>query len=185
MNRREFVGVALAAGAAGGPSLAEAAPGKIGKRRLGRTGVEVSMLGLGGHHIGRPKEEKEGIRLVHMAIDNGITFLDNCWDYNEGRSEEWMGKALRGAHRSKAFLMTKLDGRTKKAAAEQLEQSLRRLQTDVIDLVQMHEIIRPEDPARCFAEDGRHAGAVRGEARPASCASSASPGTRTRSSTWP
>jgi aryl-alcohol dehydrogenase-like predicted oxidoreductase len=154
MNRREFVGVALAAGAAGSSSFAEAAPAKIGRRRLGRTGIEVSMLGLGGHHIGRPKEEKEGIRLVQMAIDSGITFLDNCWDYNEGRSEEWMGKALRGGYRAKAFLMTKLDGRTHRAASEQLEQSLRRLQTDVIDLVQMHEIIRPEDPARCFAEGG-------------------------------
>jgi aryl-alcohol dehydrogenase-like predicted oxidoreductase len=153
MNRREVLGVALAAGVAGS-SPAGAAPAKVALRRLGRTGVQVSMLGLGGHHIGRPKEEKEGIRLVRMAIDNGITFLDNCWDYNGGRSEEWMGKALRGGYRTRAFLMTKLDGRTKKAAAEQLDQSLRRLQTDVIDLVQIHEIIRSEDPGRCFAEDG-------------------------------
>jgi aryl-alcohol dehydrogenase-like predicted oxidoreductase len=124
------------------------------KRRLGRTGVEVSMLGLGGHHIARPNDEKEAIRLVRMAIDNGITFLDNCWDYNEGRSEVWMGKALRDGYRTKAFLMTKLDGRTRKAAAEQLEQSLGRLQTEVIDLVQIHEVIRDEDVTRCFAEDG-------------------------------
>jgi aryl-alcohol dehydrogenase-like predicted oxidoreductase len=126
----------------------------IPKRRLGRTGVEVSMLGLGGHHIGRPRHEAEGIRLVRMAIDNGIDFLDNCWDYNEGRSEEWMGKALRDGYRQRAFLMTKLDGQSAGAAREQLEQSLRRLQTDVIDLVQMHEIIRMDDPERCFAPGG-------------------------------
>jgi aryl-alcohol dehydrogenase-like predicted oxidoreductase len=126
----------------------------IPKRRLGRTGVEVSMLGLGGHHIGRPRQEAEGIRLVRMAIDNGIDFLDNCWDYNEGRSEEWMGKALRDGYRQRAFLMTKLDGQSAGAAREQLEQSLRRLQTDVIDLVQMHEIIRMDDPERCFAPGG-------------------------------
>jgi aryl-alcohol dehydrogenase-like predicted oxidoreductase len=126
----------------------------IARRRLGRTGVEVSMLGLGGHHIGRPRQEAEGIRLVRMALDNGIDFLDNCWDYNEGRSEEWMGKALRDGYRQRAFLMTKLDGQTAQAARAQLEQSLRRLQTDVIDLVQMHEIIRPDDPERCFAPGG-------------------------------
>jgi aryl-alcohol dehydrogenase-like predicted oxidoreductase len=114
----------------------------------------VSMIGLGGHHIGRPKDDQEGIRLVRMAIDNGITFLDNCWDYNEGRSEERMGKALADGYRKRAFLMTKLDGRTKAAAAEQLEQSLRRLKTDVIDLVQIHEVIRTEDAGRCFAEGG-------------------------------
>jgi aryl-alcohol dehydrogenase-like predicted oxidoreductase len=125
----------------------------IARRRLGRTGVEVSMVGLGGHHIGR-RDEATGIRLVRMAVDNGIDFLDNCWDYNGGRSEEWMGKALRDGYRQRAFLMTKLDGHTKEAARAQLEQSLRRLQTDVIDLVQMHEIIRPDDPERCFAPGG-------------------------------
>jgi aryl-alcohol dehydrogenase-like predicted oxidoreductase len=125
----------------------------IAKRRLGRTGVQVSMIGLGGHHIGRG-DEATGIRLVRMAVDNGIDFLDNCWDYNGGRSEEWMGKALRDGYRQRAFLMTKLDGHTREAARAQLEQSLRRLQTDVIDLVQMHEIIRPDDPERCFAEGG-------------------------------
>jgi aryl-alcohol dehydrogenase-like predicted oxidoreductase len=125
----------------------------IAKRRLGRTGVEVSMIGLGGHHIGRG-DEATGIRLVRMALDHGIDFLDNCWDYNGGRSEEWMGKALRDGYRQRAFLMTKLDGQTAPAARGQLEQSLRRLQTDTIDLVQMHEIIRPDDPERCFAEGG-------------------------------
>jgi aryl-alcohol dehydrogenase-like predicted oxidoreductase len=126
----------------------------IARRKLGRTGVEVSMLGLGGHHIGRAKTEAEGVRLVRMAIDNDITFLDNCWDYNEGRSELWMGKALRDGYRGRAFLMTKLDGRTKDAAAKQLEQSLQRLQTDVIDLVQIHEVIRMEDAERSFGPGG-------------------------------
>ena len=111
------------------------------------------MVGLGGHHIGRG-DEATGIRLVRMAVDNGIDFLDNCWDYNGGRSEEWMGKALRDGYRQRAFLMTKLDGQTAPAARAQLEQSLRRLQTDVIDLVQMHEIIRPDDPERIFAPGG-------------------------------
>jgi aryl-alcohol dehydrogenase-like predicted oxidoreductase len=114
----------------------------------------VSMLGLGGHHIGRPKDEQEGIRLVRMAIDHGITFLDNCWDYNEGRSEERMGKALADGYRQRAFLMTKIDGRTKGAAQAQLEQSLARLKTDVIDLVQIHEVIRTQDIERSFAEGG-------------------------------
>jgi aryl-alcohol dehydrogenase-like predicted oxidoreductase len=114
----------------------------------------VSIVGLGGHHIGRPKEDQEGIRLVRMAIDNGITFLDNCWDYHEGRSEERMGKALADGYRQRAFLMTKLDGRTRSAAMQQLEQSLKRLKTDVIDLVQIHEVIRMDDVARSFAEDG-------------------------------
>ncbi|HEY0706593.1 MAG TPA: aldo/keto reductase, partial [Polyangia bacterium] len=112
------------------------------------------MLGLGGHHIGRAKSEADGIRLVQMAIDNGITFLDNCWDYNEGRSELWMGKALRNGYRARAFLMTKLDGRTKDAANKQLEQSLQRLEADVIDLVQIHEVIRMEDAERSFGPGG-------------------------------
>jgi aryl-alcohol dehydrogenase-like predicted oxidoreductase len=125
----------------------------IGRRRLGRTGVEVSMIGLGGHHIGR-RDEATGIAIVRRAIDEGIDFLDNCWDYNGGRSEEWMGKALRDGYRQRAFLMTKLDGQTAAVARAQLEQSLRRLQTEVIDLVQMHEIIRPDDPERIFAQGG-------------------------------
>jgi aryl-alcohol dehydrogenase-like predicted oxidoreductase len=112
------------------------------------------MLGLGGHHIARPPHEQEGIRLVRMAIDNGMDFLDNCWDYNEGRSEEWMGKALRDGYRARAFLMTKIDGRTSGPATEQLEQSLRRLQTDVIDLVQLHEVIRFDDVTRAFGANG-------------------------------
>jgi aryl-alcohol dehydrogenase-like predicted oxidoreductase len=112
------------------------------------------MLGLGGAHIGKGMSEAESISLMREAIDNGITFMDNCWDYNEGASEERMGKALKDGYRGRVFLMTKLDGRTKKAAREQLEQSLKRLQTDTIDLVQIHEIIRATDPARCFEPQG-------------------------------
>lgn len=122
-------------------------------RQLGKTGVSVSIVGIGGFHLGTP-EEAEAIRIVRTALDRGVTFLDNCWDYNDGKSEERMGKALKDGHRKNAFLMTKLDGRTKRAAAEQLEQSLRRLGTDVIDLVQIHEVIRPTDPGRCFASGG-------------------------------
>jgi aryl-alcohol dehydrogenase-like predicted oxidoreductase len=120
---------------------------------LGRTGVEVSSIGIGGYHIGNPPED-EAIRLVRSAIDRGVTFLDNCWDYHDGVSELRMGKALRDGYRARVFLMTKIDGRTKMAAATQIEQSLDRLQTDVIDLVQIHEVIREDDPARCFAEHG-------------------------------
>jgi aryl-alcohol dehydrogenase-like predicted oxidoreductase len=130
------------------------AGGTIARRRLGRTGVEVAMLGLGGHHIARPRDPQEGVRLVRMAIDHGMDFLDNCWDYNEGRSEEWMGRALQDGYRARAFLMTKIDGRTRAAATQQLEQSLRRLQTEVIDLVQLHEVIRMEDVRRAFAPGG-------------------------------
>src|SRR6267378_4489981 len=132
----------------------ETVRGEMRYRPLGRTGEEVSVIGLGGHHIGRQKEEKESIRIIRAAIDAGITFLDNCWDYHDGGSEVRMGKALKDGYRKKVFLMTKIDGRTKKAAAEQIDQSLRRLQTDVIDLVQHHEVIRLEDPDRIFAEGG-------------------------------
>jgi aryl-alcohol dehydrogenase-like predicted oxidoreductase len=128
--------------------------GAVPTRTLGRTGVQVSIIGLGGHHIARGKDPELAVRLVRMAVDRGITFLDNCWDYNDGKSEEWMGRALGGGYRDKAFLMTKLDGRTRSSAAAQLEQSLRRLQTDRIDLVQIHEVIRADDAARCFAKDG-------------------------------
>jgi aryl-alcohol dehydrogenase-like predicted oxidoreductase len=126
------------------------------QRKLGSTGVQVSMLGLGGAHIGDKDKlsDDEAIALMRDAITGGITFFDNCWDYNEGKSEERMGKALRDGYRHKVFLMTKLDGRTAKAATAQLEQSLKRLQTDTIDLVQVHEVIRMTDPARSFASDG-------------------------------
>ena len=114
------------------------------------------MIGLGGAHIGDKKKltDVQSIRLMRAAVDGGITFFDNCWDYNQGLSEERMGKALLDGYRGRVFLMTKLDGRTAKAATAQLEQSLTRLQTDVIDLVQVHEVIRMSDPERSFAPDG-------------------------------
>ena len=123
-------------------------------RPLGNTGEQVSVLGLGGHHIGRPTDEEEAIRLIRSAIDQGMTFMDNCWDYHDGASEIRMGKALRDGYRAKAFVMTKIDGRTKQEAAKQIEESLKRLQTDHIDLMQHHEVIRMEDPDRIFAEGG-------------------------------
>jgi aryl-alcohol dehydrogenase-like predicted oxidoreductase len=123
-------------------------------RPLGSTGQEVSLIGLGGFHIGKQKDEQESIRLIRSAVDRGITFLDNCWDYNNGQSEIRMGKALRDGYREKIFLMTKIDGRTKKAAAQQIDESLHRLQADHLDLCQFHEIIRMEDPDRIFAEGG-------------------------------
>jgi aryl-alcohol dehydrogenase-like predicted oxidoreductase len=129
--------------------------GTMPMRTLGRTGVKVSLLGLGGYHLGIPKEDKEAVRIIHAAMDHGVTFLDNCWDYNDGKSEERMGLALAdGGRRHKAFLMTKLDGRTKDSAEKQLEQSLQRLRTDTIDLVQVHEVIRMEDPDRVFGPGG-------------------------------
>jgi predicted aldo/keto reductase-like oxidoreductase len=130
-------------------------------RPLGNTGEQVSVLGLGGHHIGRPSDEQEGIRLVRTAIDRGMTFMDNSWDYHEGASEIRMGKALRDGYRAKAFLMTKIDGRTKQEAAKQIEDSLKRLQTDHIDLLQHHEIIRMEDGDRIFAEGGAQEAVLR------------------------
>ena len=138
-------------------------------RRLGRTGETVSAIGLGGHHIGRPSDESAAIRLIRQAIDRGITFMDNSWDYHDGVSEVRMGKALRDGYRDKVFLMTKIDGRTKAAAAQQIDESLSRLQTDHVDLMQHHEVIRLDDPDRIFAPGGaqeamlaaRQAGKVR------------------------
>ena len=122
-------------------------------RILGHTGERVFPIGLGGWHLGLPHvDEQLGIRIVRRALDEGINFLDNSWDYNDGASETRMGKALRDGYRSKAFLMTKIDGRSKKEAARQLSESLRRLQTDCIDLVQHHEVIRFDDPHRIFDE---------------------------------
>ena len=126
----------------------------IPTRQLGRTGVKVSIVGLGGYHLGMQSDEQESIRIIRTALDNGINFLDNCWDYNDGQSEIRMGKALRDGYRQKAFLMTKIDGRTKQAAAQQLDESLRRLETDHIDLLQFHEVIRETDPDRIFAKGG-------------------------------
>src|SRR5437764_15448914 len=119
-------------------------------RTFGQTGIQVSAIGLGGSHVGSPADENEGIRIVRTAIDSGMTFMDNCWDYHDGKSEVVMGKALRDGYRQKVFLMTKFDGRTKDATARQIDESLKRLQTDHIDLMQYHENIRMEDPDRFF-----------------------------------
>ena len=156
MTRREFVTAAAATSllAATVPVWAAETEGGMLYRRLGRTGEKVSAIGLGGYHIGTQKDEQESIRLVRSAIDRGITFMDNCWDYHDGVSEVRMGKALRDGYRQKVFLMTKIDGRTRKSAARQIEESLQRLQTDHIDLLQFHEVIRIEDPERIFALGG-------------------------------
>jgi aryl-alcohol dehydrogenase-like predicted oxidoreductase len=169
MKRRQFLEVTMttaAVSALSAPGLPGAEPGtplqrpretKRGDmryRQLGSTREEVSLVGLGGHHIGRQKNEKDSIKIIRSAIDAGINFMDNCWDYHDGGSEIRMGKALRDGYRKKVFLMTKIDGRTKHSAAKQLDESLKRLQTDVIDLLQFHEILRMEDPDRIFAKGG-------------------------------
>ena len=123
----------------------------IGRRKLGRANAEVSIIGIGGYHLGLSNvTEQTAIRIIQTGLDQGINFLDNCWDYNAGVSEERMGKALQGGYRDKAFLMTKIDGRTGAAARQQLEQSMARLKTDHIDLVQIHEVIRMTDPEQAF-----------------------------------
>jgi predicted aldo/keto reductase-like oxidoreductase len=159
MERRAFLKGAIMMGAIAGlggtgNSQQQSTNGML-YRSLGRTGERVSAIGLGGFHIGQPKlSDDESIRLIRSAIDGGITFMDNSWDYNEGQSEIRMGKALKDGYRQKVFLMTKLDGRTKQEAARQLDESLRRLQTDHVDLIQHHEIIRFEDPDRVFSQGG-------------------------------
>jgi len=167
IDRREFVKTASTASAAIaaehliGPMLpaqtttaTTSANGMI-YRTLGRTGERVSAIGMGGFHIGGAVlAEQDSIQLIRQAVDRGITFLDNCWDYNDGASELRMGKALAGGYRNRVFLMTKIDGRTKAAAAQQIDESLQRLQTDHVDLMQFHEVIRLEDPDRIFAEGG-------------------------------
>jgi uncharacterized protein len=130
--------------------------GEMLYRDLGATGVQVSVIGMGGSHLGQAKVEEDlAIRLIHEGLDRGINFLDNSWDYNEGRSEERVGKALsQGGYREKAFVMTKLDGRTKEVASNQIDTSLKRLKVDHIDLLQHHEILRYDDPDRIFNEGG-------------------------------
>lgn len=175
-NRREFI-QAGAAGLAAAGLTAQAADaqektrdaqgpekndGGIPLRSLGRTGERVSLICLGGHASTNPKKlsEAESLRLIQRAVDEGITFMDNCWDYHDGLAEERMGKALaEGGRRDKCFLMTKVCGRTAKEAASNLEDSLRRLQTDRIDLWQFHEMVYDNDPDWVFSEDGAiHAG---------------------------
>jgi len=157
LNRREFVGMAAASLLMAGTLSASASADRkngIPYRPLGSTGENVSVIGLGGYHLGKQSDPAESIRIIRTGIDEGINFLDNCWDYNGGESEIRMGKALRDGYRERAFLMTKIDGRTKTAATVQLNESLRRLQTDRIDLLQFHEVIRDSDPDRVFAQNG-------------------------------
>jgi predicted aldo/keto reductase-like oxidoreductase len=157
VTRRQFLELSAAAAvAAGSGGFAWAAEVKQGVpyRTLGRTGEKVSLVGVGGAHIGMQKDEKESLRIIRAALDRGINFLDNSWDYNDGKSEERMGKALKDGYRQKAFLMTKIDGRTKESATQQLDESLKRLQVDHVDLLQFHEIIRMNDPDRIFAPGG-------------------------------
>jgi predicted aldo/keto reductase-like oxidoreductase len=156
MDRRDFLKKAAATTVVTsfGSQLSYGAPDSFPYRVLGHTGEKVSLIGIGGYHIGMGSDEQESIRIIRTALDGGINFLDNCWDYNGGVSEVRMGKALRDGYRQKAFLMTKIDGQTKQAATQQLEESLRRLQTDHIDLLQFHEVIRETDPARIFGEGG-------------------------------
>ncbi len=157
MDRRDFLkkSAAVSFTASLNPHLSRASDSPIPRRTLGHTGEKVSMVGIGGFHIGAPSvQEQDTIRIIRTALDNGVNFLDNCWDYNNGESEIRMGKALRDGYRQKAFLMTKIDGRTKSAAAQQINDSLRRLQTDHIDLLQFHEVIRDTDPDRIFAAGG-------------------------------
>jgi len=165
-NRREFLQVGAAGLAAAG--LAGAAVpfvqerGKtndagIPVRPLGKTGETVSIMCLGGHSSTNPQmlSESESVRLIQRAVDEGITFMDNCWDYHDGVAEERMGKALaEGGRRDKAFVMTKVCGRSAKEAQSNLEDSLRRLKTDRIDLWQFHEMVYDNDPDWVFAEDG-------------------------------
>jgi aryl-alcohol dehydrogenase-like predicted oxidoreductase len=128
---------------------------EIPYRMLGKTGVKVSCIGLGGFHLGQSKlEEADMIKLFHSAIDRGINFSDNSWDYNQGDSERRVGKALKSGYREKVFVMTKFDGRTKGSALEQLDESLERLEVDYVDLWQFHENIRLEDPDRFLADGG-------------------------------
>jgi predicted aldo/keto reductase-like oxidoreductase len=180
MERRSFL-KSIAAASAAGSAVAQQSPtavtqgdtnraaaalprassagemrGEMLYRKLGQTGETVSAIGLGGSHLGKAEvSESEGIRIIHEAIDRGITFLDNSWDYNEGRSESRVGTALAQNHsRNRVFVMTKIDGRNKDIAANQIETSLKRLQTDRIDLLQFHEVLRYDDPDRIFAEGG-------------------------------
>ena len=185
MKRREFLSVATAAALSTCGGAANAAPGMGNQettgdaqqsaaariprvthagelrgemlyRELGKTGVQVSLVGLGGSHLGQAQvTEDEALRLIQEGLDRGINFLDNSWDYNEGRSEERVGKALsQSGYRQKAFVMTKIDGRTKEVATNQINDSLSRLKVDHIDLLQHHEVLRFDDPDRIFNEGG-------------------------------
>jgi uncharacterized protein len=156
-NRREVL-LAMGAGLVGsGVDMgAETGNGDGFYRTLGHTGEKVSCIGMGGFHLGKSDlSEDESIKLIHSGIDKGINFMDNSWDYNKGESEKRMGKALaQDGYRKRVLLMTKIDGRTKEEANKQIEESLKRLQTDHVDVLQFHEVIRFDDPDRIFAQDG-------------------------------
>jgi predicted aldo/keto reductase-like oxidoreductase len=157
ISRRGFLGLVAASfllAHAGQQSLRADSKNGIPYRTLGRSKEKVSLVGLGGYHLGKQADPQESIGIIRTGLDEGVNFLDNCWDYNDGESEVRMGNALRDGYRQKAFLMSKIDGRTKAAAASQINESLRRLQTDRIDLLQFHEVIRDTDPDRIFAEGG-------------------------------
>jgi predicted aldo/keto reductase-like oxidoreductase len=167
-NRRAFVGSALAGAAISSADLqaqaqttplprpTETRKGDMLYRSFGKTGETVSVIGVGGSHIGQTESDDLATRIIRTAVDRGVNFMDNSWDYNngDGQGETKMGKALKDGYRQKVFLMTKVDGRTKETAAQQLDESLRRLQTDHVDLLQFHELIRMEDPDRFFAPGG-------------------------------
>lgn len=160
-SRRQFLTrtIRMACAAGSGWAVLRISPvhaakaGDIPRRRLGRTGLKVSIIGLGGWHIGIQKDPAESVRLIQTAIDGGINFLDNSWDYNEGQSEIRMGQAIKG-RRDQVVLMTKFNARDKKGALRELDQSLRRLQTDYLDIWQFHSIERAEDPDWVFSPHG-------------------------------
>src|SRR5580704_2919669 len=158
MKRRDFIKGTVAAALAAALPAGAVPPGTssldMPYRKLGRTGENVSLIGIGGAHLGKPETDAEAVRIVRTAIDNGVNFMDNSWDYNGGASELRMGKALRDGYRGKVFLMTKIDGRNAETAQQQLNESLQRLQTDHLDLLQFHEIIRMDDPEHIFASGG-------------------------------
>lgn len=157
MNRREFIETTGAAAIAGGASLMAQGngTGQIPKRAFGRTGLLTSILGVGGFHLGSAQDVNTAKRIVNTAIDSGINFFDNAWDYHEGQSEEWLGQALKGK-RDRVILMTKVctHGRDKNVAMRMLEESLKRLQTDHLDVWQIHEVIYYNDPDLIFAPNG-------------------------------
>jgi predicted aldo/keto reductase-like oxidoreductase len=167
VERRSFLGGAIAMSALASEAMAgqdvvslprptETRKGDMLYRSFGKTGETVSILGVGGSHIGKADSDEVATRIIRTAVDRGVNFMDNSWDYNDGdgKSELRMGKALTDGYRKKVFLMTKVDGRTKSVAAKQIDESLKRLQVDQVDLLQFHEVVRLEDPDRFFAEGG-------------------------------
>src|SRR4051794_31000185 len=154
-SRREFLELTGAAVTSASMLQAQSPGGGVPHRALGKTGIQVSALGVGGFHLGAAKDQNEAKQIVDAALDAGINFFDNAWEYHEGRSEEWLGEALKGK-RDRAVVMTKVctHGRDKAMAMRMLEESLRRLQTDHLDVWQVHEVIYDNDPDLIFKADG-------------------------------